>query len=117
MNALESQRLEVKRQRAVNESICTLLDVVKYLNQVQDGDALRIDHTYSKTEIDKPARILNCHEEDIMNASLITMKRLIETLLPPPTRPAVASGSMANGEGDPAVDSERKSIQRVSGLE
>ena len=117
MDALESQRLEVKRQRAVNESICTLLDVVKYLNQVQDGDALRIDHTYSKTEIDKPARVLNCHEEDIMNASLITMKRLIETLLPPPTRPAANTGSKANGAGDPAVDNEPPSIQRISGLD
>lgn len=108
MDALKSQRLEVKRQLAVNESISTLLDVVRYLNQVQDGDALRIDHTYSKTEIDKPARILNCHEEDIMNASLITMKRLIEALLPVPTRPGGAACSMANGEGAPVVNSERQ---------
>lgn len=80
---LRAQRQETERHRVANESINTLLSVVKYLNSVQDGDALRIDATYSRTEIDKPSRILNCHEEDIMNASLIAMKRLIVTLIPP----------------------------------
>lgn len=82
----KSTLYEVRRQRAVNESISTLLSVVQYLNRLQDGDALRIDQTYSKTEMETRTRILNCHEQDIMNASLITMKRLIETLLPLPTR-------------------------------
>ncbi|MBS0205436.1 MAG: hypothetical protein JSS49_21235 [Planctomycetes bacterium] len=79
---LRAQRQETERHRVANESINTLLSVVKYLNSVQDGDALRIDGTYSRTDIDKPSRILNCHEEDIMNASLIAMKRLIMTLIP-----------------------------------
>lgn len=73
---------DIRRQRAVNESISTLLSVVQYLNRLQDGDGIRIDQTFSKTEMETRTRILNCHEEDIMNASLITMKRLIETLLP-----------------------------------
>lgn len=79
---LHTLRQTTERHRVANESINTLLNVVKYLNSVQDGDALRIDGTYCRTDIDKPSRILNCHEEDIMNASLITMKRLIQSLLP-----------------------------------
>lgn len=99
---------DIKRQRAVNESINTLLSVVQYLNQVQDGDAVRIDQTYIKTEMEKRSRILNCHEEDIMNASLITMKRLIETLLPVPSLPSKSPlaytineplGEDGNGQG------------------
>lgn len=91
-HTLKLRRARLQRQRVTNESIDSLLTVIKYLNAVQDGDALRIDGTYSKTAIDKPARNLNCHEEDIMNASLITMRRLIESLLPIPksTRPRPA---------------------------
>lgn len=79
---LRSQLQATEQQHATNESISTLLSVIRYMNSVQDGDGLRIDNTYSRTDIDKQSRILNCHEEDIMNASLIAMKRLIASLIP-----------------------------------
>jgi hypothetical protein len=79
---LRAMRTRTEQHRVANESINTLLSVVRYLNSVQDGDSLRIDATYSRTDIDKPSRNLNGHEEDIMNASLIAMKRLIASLIP-----------------------------------
>jgi hypothetical protein len=85
---LKARKQAIERQRATNESINTLLEVLKYLNSVQDGAGLRIDQDYSHTNMEKRSRILNCHEEDIMNASLITMRRLIETLLPAPKHSA-----------------------------
>lgn len=101
--AWKRRKQEVERQRVANESINTLLSVVRYLNAVQDGDALRIEADFSRTAIDKPSRILNCHEEDIMNASLITMRRLIESLVPLPkrTQPLVPAAESL-GEEEPA---------------
>lgn len=100
---LKQRQQQIEQQRVANESINTLLSVVTYLNRVQDGDGLRIEGNYDRTDIDRRSRILNCHEEDIMNASLITMKRLIETILPgrkhPQRHPQIAS--------EPAVPGDR----------
>ena len=101
---LQEMRRGTERSRVANESINTLLSVVKYLNSVQDGDALRIDGTYSRTDIDKPSRILNCHEEDIMNASLIAMKRLIVSLIPTTNDSQNRQASVAVNPTTPAED-------------
>ncbi len=97
---LQRQKRQTSQQQVANESIRTLLEVVRYLNSVQDGDAWRIEQTYNKTEIDKSSRILNCHEEDIMNASLITMKRLIQSLLPPAERAKPRTQTAVEAEPD-----------------
>lgn len=110
---LRSQIQAIEQQHATNESINTLLSVVRYLNTVQDGDGVRIDNTYERTDIDRQSRILNCHEEDIINISLIAMKRLIASLIPatsnqpqPPAKTSVTTSTEADDAYEVDKDSQ-----------
>ena len=54
-----------------------LLEVVKYLNVVKDGFELKIVGDLKSRTITQAGRQLNSHEDDLYNAALLTLKRII----------------------------------------
>lgn len=63
--------------RAQTERIDALMDIVKYMNSIQDGQTIEIDEGHTKTTIIEAKRELNGHEEDVYNAALINLKKVL----------------------------------------
>ena len=74
---LEHARCMNDRTRAATERLDKLVEIVKYFNDQQEEQRTTIETTYEKISMCRFARNLNGHEEDIYNAALISIKRMI----------------------------------------
>lgn len=91
---IERERLEIDRQkntlefmarqadtvRAVSEQAKSVLEIVKYLNELRDENVSVVDEGYSKTTITRPSREWNPLEEQLANASVKTLCHLVGTM-------------------------------------
>jgi len=82
--ALEEKRFELEKEKAAidklseeTERISKLLEIAKYLNDIQDGENYTIETNFNTSKQFKETRLWNAHEEDVFNASLIQLKHLI----------------------------------------
>lgn len=66
----------MKKTSSSVEELETLLNIVKYLNSVQDPLKTTIASNYNTTTIVTHGRHLNAHEEDLLNSCLIRLKKL-----------------------------------------
>jgi hypothetical protein len=62
--------------RARNETIDRLLNVIQYLNRLQD-DLVIVQESITPVTQTEKGRVWNAHEEDIANAALIALKQVI----------------------------------------
>ena len=93
--ALNEQRMQLDIQRfqqeqsdesseamqAQTDRIDSLMGIVMYLNRRQDGEETFFEQGHETQRTTVKAQSLNPHEEDLLNASLIQLKKLVGFVL------------------------------------
>ena len=72
------QSVRAEAMASDNQRLGLLFGIVRHLNEIQDEDVQVIDRGFESETITRKTRCLNGHEEDLLNASLIQMKDLLD---------------------------------------